>query len=352
MLFKAKNKTYFIERNEQSWVLARTSSATSPLVIERLVEIPLADEPALKNELLELQGGRVTGNYVNAVCGVFPLRRVLRRVSVDLKKAKDPAYINELCVQQLRIEPEKYSLALVTANEGRMQDIGHVAEKELLICGMPSEDVIAVQDGLLQSGIYPVALEIGSVAILGAVSDYLRHSKAKSPVLLLEIGNDTTLSYIVSPGGVEATRPISFGIESMLPIVQKKLGLKDEESARKLFYSNTFDFASMGTELVQRLLKELQSSIGFFEVQTGQSISQLACALLPEKLGWIDTSIGAALGLSCLKPDLKSWLESHRITLSEQVESSGLTMRQIGILSLLVSHQTVSSHAAAPEKKD
>ena len=37
------------------------------------------------------------------------------------------------------------------------------------------------------------------------------------------------------------------------------LGLKDEESARKLFYSNTFDFTGMGSVLTKKLIKELQS---------------------------------------------------------------------------------------------
>ena len=89
----------------------------------------------------------------------------------------------------------------------------------------------------------------------------------------------------VVPAGIcgrVGTRPIPQGLESMIPVVQKELGLKDEESAKKLFYSNTFDFTSMGNALIKKLLKELQSSIGFYEVQTGQSVGLLHGTQLPQ----------------------------------------------------------------------
>ena len=71
----------------------------------------------------------------------------------------------------------------------------------------------------------------------------------------------------------------------MFPVIQAELGLKDEDSARKLFYSNTFDFTEMGPSLLRKLLKELQASTGFYEVQTGQTIGQLYLALLPNLVG-------------------------------------------------------------------
>jgi hypothetical protein len=138
----------------------------------------------------------------------------------------------------------------------------------------------------------------------------------------------------------------------MIPVVQKKLGLKDEESARKLFYSNTFDFTSMGAELVQRLLKELQSSIGFFEVQTGQSIGHLVCTMLPDKLSWIETSIAGALGLSPIRLDLRPWLQASQITFSDNAAQTNLDARWLGLLSLMVSHQTAAANGPLPEKKD
>jgi hypothetical protein len=106
-------------------------------------------------------------------------------------------------------------------------------------------------------------LELSSVASLAAVIDYLRFSDSSKPTIVLELGSESTQSFIVSARGLEASRPIAVGLEAMVPVVQKELGLKDEESARKLFFSNTFDFTGMGASLCKRLLKELQSSMGF-----------------------------------------------------------------------------------------
>jgi len=43
------------------------------------------------------------------------------------------------------------------------------------------------------------------------------------------------------------------------------------------------DFTGMGPVLIKKLLKELQSSIGFYEVQTGQSIGQVMATGLSSK---------------------------------------------------------------------
>ncbi len=74
---------------------------------------------------------------------------------------------------------------------------------------------------------------------------------------------------------VDICRPIPYGLNSMFPTVQSELGLKDEDSARKLFFSNTFDFTELGPSLLKKMLKELQASTGFYEVQTGQTIGQI-----------------------------------------------------------------------------
>jgi hypothetical protein len=135
--------------------------------------------------------------------------------------------------------------------------------------------------------------------------------------------------------------------------VQKKLSIKDEESARKLFLSNAFDFTDMGPELVQRLLKELQSSIGFFEVQTGQSIAQLLCLGLPPKLGWIETTIAGTLGIGLVKLSLPPWLKARGITLSELASSAQVDGRWFGLIALMLrQNNSVAANAPFAEKKE
>ena len=132
----------------------------------------------------------------------------------------------------------------------------------------------------------------------------------------------------------------------MIPVVQKELGLKDEESAKKLFYSNTFDFTSMGGALVKKLLKELQSSIGFYEVQTGQSIGSVFCSQLPASLGWLGATMAGALGVPTMKMDMLPWLESLNITLANGVTLSQPEERWAGLFSLIASYQN-----AVPDEK-
>jgi hypothetical protein len=229
-------------------------------------------------------------------------------------------------------------------------DITKMVQKEALFCGVPADDVISIQDGLLTDGIYPERLELGSVAMLGGLVDYLAFKKSKTPTLMLEIGSEATHSFIVTSSGVEASRPIPQGLESMVPVVQKELGLKDLESARKLFFSNTFDFTGMGPLLVKRLLKELQSSIGFYEVQTGQSVGQVLCTSIPPKLDWLANAVASALGVASLPLELAPWLQSRQITLSPSASALGLDVRWLGLFSLMVSH--TNSDAAAAEKKE
>jgi Tfp pilus assembly PilM family ATPase len=135
----------------------------------------------------------------------------------------------------------------------------------------------------------------------------------------------------------------------MIPIVQKELGLKDEEAARKLFYSNTFDFTGMGPLLIKRFLKELQSSIGFYEVQTGQSVGQMVSTQLPAKLVWLDRAISAALGINSAKIDPVPWLKALQITIPENLLRHAQDARYLGLLALMVQHD--ASHAVPAEEK-
>jgi hypothetical protein len=136
----------------------------------------------------------------------------------------------------------------------------------------------------------------------------------------------------------------------MIPFVQKELGLKDEASARKLFMANAFDFTGMGSLLLKKVIKELQSSIGFYEVQTGQSIGHVACTLLPPKLAWLEAAIAADLGVAVLKPDVTAWLSARSITLSDNLVSASLDSRRMSLWGLMIRHNAVPATASEKTK--
>jgi Tfp pilus assembly PilM family ATPase len=261
---------------------------------------------------------------------------LVRRATLDLKRVKEAEYMNELVSSQFRVEPNQFALALLNASDGFDYDFSKAAQKEVVVCGLPSDEIIEMQDALLALDIYPDRLELTTVAMLGLLADYLAFTKSKTPLLVLELGTETTHSFIVTAGGLDAARPIPQGFESMIPVVQKELGLKDEESAKKLFYSNTFDFTGMGSALIKKLVKELQSSIGFYEVQTGQSIGQVLCTQVPPKMTWIDGAIAGMLGVAGLQADLQPWLQARGVTISEEAAIAGRDLRWLGLLGLIV----------------
>ncbi len=349
MRFASKSRSYFVEQTGYSTRLARVSATKAPLVIEAMIECPAGEGGPLSEALAKVQTGKPAAGYLRAVCGFYPASRLIRRATLEPKRMKEPGYLQEVLSTQFRVEPDKYMVHVINAPDGTDLDVNQPTQKEALFCGLPSDDILAAQNALLKQGIYPDRLELASVATLGAIVDYLAFSKSKAPTLVLEFGDDSTHSFILTAAGVEASRPIGQGLDAMVPLVQKELGLKDEESARKLFFSNTFDFTGMGPLLVKKLLKELQSSIGFYEVQTGQSVAQVLCTLLPPTLAWLDGAIATALGIGCLQPDLRPWLQSHQITLPETVAPGRLDARWLGLFGLILPHE--NSDAPAAETK-
>lgn len=345
MFFAKKSKGFCVEIGEYSTLIAKLSQPDAPYLVEELKEFPSTDTAAISDWIKSTDGRGSTG-YAHATCGVYPNKRIVRRHTLDPKKVKEPAYFSEIYTQQFRVESEKYTIKALNPDDGSEYDLVKASQKEALFCGMPSEEIITLQDKLLEQGIYPERLELGTLATLGGMVSYLKFKQSKQPLLLLEIGDESTQSFILSADGVDISRPIPSGIAAMIPVVQKELGLKDEESARKLFYSNTFDFTSMGGALVKKLLKELQSSIGFYEVQTGQSISSAFCTQLPVSLTWLSATMAAALGVPTLKLDMLPWLESLNIKLAEGVTLGQPEERWAGLFSLMASYQN-----AVPDEK-
>lgn len=350
MIFSSATKGYFLEMSEHAVLMARTSSPTLPFTIEELQECAPGDPAALAECIQKLQPKRSSSGYFQANIGIYPDRRLIRRHTLDPKKVKEKGYLEEVCAEQLQIELDKYTVAVLNAEGGTNFDAAAGLQKEVLFCGLPLEDIRSIQAALIEQKIYPLRLELGTVAMLGALVDYLGVTKTKVPALLLEISSDATHAFIVSANGVEASRPIAQGLDSMIPVVQKELGLKDEESARKLFYSNTFDFTGMGPLLAKRLLKELQSSIGFYEVQTGQSVGQVITTQLSPKLAWIETVMASVLGIPTLKIDARDWLKARDVTLPEKYAQEAQEVRWLGIFSLL-SRFDKSTAAPVEDKK-
>ena len=342
--FSKKTKGFFIEINGQTALMARASAQDAPLVIEEMQEVPAGDDAAVQAAIKQLVGKKSSGGYVHAFCGVYPPRRMVRRVTLDLKRVKEPGYFAEICTQQFRVEADKCTLAVLHSEDGTEYDTAKAtSQKEVVFVGGQSDELLAAQERLLALEVFPERLELGTYATLGALVNYHAFAQLKAPTLVLEMDADNTQSFVVTADGLGVARTIPQGLEAMIPVVQKELNLKDEESARKLFYSNTFDFTNMGGLLVKKLVKELQSLIGFYEVQTGQSIGQVLCTQLPPKLAWLGNALAKELGVSVLKLDLPEWLQSRQIIFANPAISANLDSRWLGLFSLMVFYDAVAT---------
>jgi len=333
-----KTKGLFVDFSEYSILAARTSGYKLPMVIEQIAELPLKAEQDPKEvedffrELVNFSGA----SYFVSRCGVYPEGRFVRYFEAEsASKVRDVEFLNSILQKEFKIDAEKNNVAILDARDGADLVIEKASTRWLLFCGAPNESFLAEQNRLLEFGIYPERLELSSITTLGGVSDYARFNNINTPILCCELTAQSANIFILNRGQVDVARPVPFGLDSIYPLLQRELGLKDEASARKLFFSNTFDFAEMGPKLLRRMTKELQATTGFYEVQTGLTISHAFLSVLPKNLNWISRTIADALALEILQPSLEGWLESLRIKLGDGVEVVNLGARWMGLFSLM-----------------
>lgn len=345
-MFGSKSKGLFIDLVGDTILAARTTGTQPAFTIEELCEFPLTGTEDVAAAIRAFAGVRGAG-YASARCAIYPPNRLVARVAVDGRKLREDGYLSGHVKETLKIDPELYQLFTLSPTDGAETGSAKTPPKDILVCGAPAEEIITAQNRLLDFGVFPDRMELGTVSAIGGAINYLAFIDSKSPTLMLEIGQETTNVFVLSRDGVEISRAVAFGISSMIPLVQKELALKDEESARKLFFSNSFDFTSMGPQLTKKLLRELQASIGFYEVQTGQSIAQLFCTLLPAKVSWLQGTLGDVLGMKALNIDYVSWLKTMGIEISSAVKIDELGPMWTGLFCLMGEYQGRQDEAAA-----
>ena len=337
-MLKPKTKGLFIDVSEFSILAVRTSSYKLPIVVEEVAEFRIEadcsaeDVRAFLEQFVDFKGA----SYFVSRCGVYPKGRFLRYFEAESSsKAKDPSFLSEVLQSEFNVDPAVNSVSILDARNGSDFDFASGLSKRLVFCGGPSAAFQEVQDQLLSYGVYPERLELSTATTLGGVCDYARFNQLNAPILYVELTSQTANVFILNRGQVEVARPFPFGLDSIYPLLQRELGLKDEASARKLFFSNTFDFAEMGPKLLRRLIKELQATSGFYEVQTGLTIDRVFLSVLPKNLSWIAKTVSDSLGVEIMQPNIEGWLESLNVKLADEVEVANLGSRWLGVFSLM-----------------
>jgi hypothetical protein len=336
-MLSSKTKGLFVEVNPHGLLCAVTSSVEPPLTIESLQAFPVETPPAEIKQWFSQWSKSKAIRFQPAQCGAYPKSRFfLRHTMESPAKAKDPNYFPAI-LQKARKDPQTYTVAVHNAVDGMPFDPERNLnqQKEIFLFGAEAAELLTLQNQFIECGLFPSRLEMATAASIGGIAHYARFKKLRLPTLVLEINPSDSLVLIVSGKGLDICRDLPHGLDSMLPTIRQELGLKDDASARKLLSANTFDFTENGGVLLSKIISELQASIGFYEVQTGQSIGQLLIPYLAPNFAWIREVLSSELGMKNLRPDYSGWFASRGVDTAEEVDLGSIDTRWHSLLCLI-----------------
>lgn len=332
-MISGKKTNFIVEFRTSTIRAARISSDHAPTVVEALLEIEREPETDVSGEIRSFAGAK-SNAYMHASCAVYPSNRVVRQVLLDTGRGKEAEFVLGYLRNTVGVDPDTFAAYCISSTDGTDTDLAAYNKKPILLCGAPKSEIVEVQEALVGNAIYPNRLEIGTVGIVGVLKDIVMRSGDTSPALFLEIDESGTNAVIVGLKGVEMARRIDFGSGHIASALKEEMNLKDEEAAEKILRSRDFDLGSIAPKLLRKLLRELQSSIGFFEVQTGNSVSKIYSLNQGRVLPWLEHSICDLLNLKPLDLNMSEWLASEKIDFASDELREQVDVTWLGMLSL------------------
>jgi hypothetical protein len=278
-----------------------------PLVIDSFAELPPGDDEEIAQWLRAAFPERGQG-YLPGYCGFHPPERVLLRENVNTRRLAEPNYLPTLLSEQAKLSSvHDWQVSALHPLEGELFTPATPSRPGLLL-GLPQAGVRDFQQRMRKLGIRPRRLEVGSVALLGALTRYIRETSYPHAAVVCEIGQTATRIYFLARDGVHTPATLPHGLLSIHEAAMKELAVPDIASARTQLADPTAELKSHSRRLVRMLTRHLKPAVDYFEMQTGQPIGALFCAHLPTKLAWLEEALCAAIDLEFLVPDLTMWL--------------------------------------------
>lgn len=320
----------FLSRNRRTGVLwnvtdhvvqvARLSRLDErPLVVDAFAELPSGNEEAFATWLRGVIPDRGPG-FVPAYCGFHPPDRVLLRETINTRRMTEPNYLANLLAEQAKLTAvNDWQICAIHPSEGELFTPATPSRPGLLM-GLPLAVVRDSQNRMRKLGIRPRRLEVGSIAMLGALTRYVRETSYPHATVVCEIGLGQTRVYFLAKDGVHTPATLPHGLLSIMEAAMKEMGSPGIGAARDALYAPTDELRGHSRRLVRMLTRHLKPAVDYFEMQTGQPIGALFCAHLPTKLGWLEESLCAAIDLEFLVPDFNVWLPSIGVTVAPGIE--------------------------------
>ena len=181
--------------------------------------------------------------------------------------------------------------------------------------GLPLASVREIQNRLRKQRVRPRRLEVGTLALLGALTRHMRQIAYPHAVVACEMGITQTRIYLLGKDGVHTPAALPHGLRSIEETAMKELNAPDIATARRALEAPTEELRGHGRRLVRALTRHLKPAVDYFEMQTGQPIGALFCAHLPAPLAWLEEALCAAVDLEFLAPNFATWLPSVGLAL-------------------------------------
>lgn len=278
----------------------------SPWRVDELAELASGDDEALARWLRQALPERGKA-YVPAYCGIHPIDRVLARDSINTRRLAEPDYLPQVLLERAKVSTTAdWHVAALHPIEGDVLT-PEAPSRPGLVVGVPLAVVRETQQRLRRLRIRPQRLELGSVALLGAVTRYVRETGYPHATVVCEIGLGHTRVYFLTKDGVHTPPTLPHGLLSIMESTMKELGAPGIGAARDALLAPSDELRGHSRRLVRMLTRHLKPAVDYFEMQTGQPIGALFCAHLPAKLGWLEEALGAAIDLEFLVPDPAVW---------------------------------------------
>jgi hypothetical protein len=314
-----------------------------PLQVDALAEIAPKDEDALTKWLGANFNDYTGTGYLPAYCSFHPAQRVLWRENLYSRRLSDPAYLPGLIAEQAKVSSAReWQLTALHPGDGVPLNTDGMARPGLLF-GVPWTAIREQQQRLLNLGVRPRRLEVGTLSLLGTLGQHLLRTGFSNSIVVCEIEHAQTRTYVVAKDGVHTLPALPHGLLSILEGAMKELGAPDVATALRQLEDPPEAIKTHGRRFVRVLSRHLKPAVDHFELKTGQRIETFFFSQLPARLEWLGLALGAAVELEVLSPHFDAWFPLANL----KVDPGSVTLNS----SWLETFSLVTDLASAPNEQ-
>jgi TonB family protein len=202
-----------------------------------------------------------------------------------------------------------------------------------IMASSPIESLERVSKCLMDLNVDPEVVTPAALAGLGAVAAAIRLGDGAGPVVLWDIGSESSSLVLVTAAGAEATVACSAGMETIFEAVQSALNLKFRGAGARLFFNVGYDFTEAGPKVGAIVGTLLKAALG--QLPPTASPPSLLCVTLTGKQAWFTREVAAAAGISQWAPQMPKLAAALGISFSDPAVESLFSVSSAGLLGLL-----------------